>query len=544
MTHPNTASGDAQLSSTIHRGNPSQSEQDQQRLQRKWKRASKFSELEKSAFEVDSKEAFENYWRNAIGAQRGYTVRHDHRKVARNGTYLAKSASKLWENAEPFLNILKDAGPPFTGAAFGTIAFVFMVAQNREKMENQIDATIKSINDRLPGLEIYQRIYQNNGETDERLQAKFDEVYSAFMDFCETAVEFYTKNGFHRWLKALGNSHSIEEKASVVEEAIVKVRLVCEELLNKNVADVKSLNEAQAKQIEGLIRQVEELRHERDGQKLETMSGLLQVDHYSTETEPAYLQRHRGNILAEHKQWYSCQETPNPLAFVMSDPKFQSWHKSVGSGILLIVGRNMITQARHCWLSPVALDFISKCNESSPQSHCVFYLLGNRTADDTFDHVASSLIYRLLNMNQDVLRDEKQYTELQAETRKYENATRTRSALHIRQELLGRIALRAFNMLNMSTTVWIILDRLDQCQGGGSRNLHRKTLLRFLVKLVENENLRVRVRVLAIVNGVDWRPEEQSDEIGQTKKESVEFWTLEQTQFVGGRMGVYNIGTV
>lgn len=44
----------------------------------------------------------------------------------------------------------------------------------------------------------------------------------------------------------MGQSTSLDEKVLGVEEAIVNVRLVCEELLNKNVADVKSLNEGKS----------------------------------------------------------------------------------------------------------------------------------------------------------------------------------------------------------------------------------------------------------------------------------------------------------
>ncbi len=285
-----------------------------------------------------------------------------------------------------------------------------------------------------------------------------------------------------------------------------------------------------------------ELQRGLDGQKLELIGRLLKLDSHSSEAELANLKKHRGNIVAEFNDWYSRQPTPrDPLASVRNHQKFQSWRTSVGSRILLMIGHNRVRQATHCWLSPVALDFIAECGMPKRKDPCVFYILGTRTVDDTFDHVASSLIFRLLSMNRHALRDEKQYAELQAELQSYKNAIRTGSKPHIIQESLGKVALRVLNLFDSSKTVWIILDRLDQCRGHESRNLHRKTLLKFLVKLVEDERLRVRVRILAVVNGVDWRAEEQHDEIDQTKKESIVFWTLEQGQRMWGWVCVFSL---
>lgn len=491
---------------------------------------SKFSLREISAFEVDTKEDFENFWHSTIAAKRDFDVRHDHggARVAGRPTQFANSAAVVWTDIAPILDIFKDVGSPFSGIAIGTIAFVFTVAQNRGRMESRIGATVKSIQDRLPGIDTYQRIYQNNGEPDERLRSTIIDAYDCFIEFCIATVTFYTMSGFSRWLKAMGQSTSLDEKVLGVEEAIVNVRLVCEELLNKNVADVKSLNEEQAKQIERLSRQVEELQRGHDGQKLDLIRRLLKLHPHSPETELANLKRHRENIVAEFNDFYSRQRRPKaPLASITNHQTFQQWRTSTGSCILLLIGRNRVIQARNCWLSPVALDFTDEDKMSKPQDPCVFYILGAQTADDTFDHVASSLIYRLLSKNRDVLRNEIQHAELQAELENYENA---RSEPHIVQELLGKVALRVLNMFDPSMTVWIILDRLDQCRGQGPRNLHRKTLLKFLARLVEDRNLRVRVRVLAVVNGVDWRPEEQQDEIGQTEHDSIVFWTLEQAQ--------------
>ncbi|KAJ2982967.1 hypothetical protein NUW58_g6333 [Xylaria curta] len=483
---------------------------------------SKFPPRDTLAFQVNTKERFEAFWNTTLATKGDFDLRHEHgaSKIAGEATKLASSASVVWSDIAPILDIISDVGGPYTGIAIGTIAFMLTVAKNRENMENRICATLGSIRDRLPGIEMYQRIYRNNGETSERLRSTIISAYDCFIQFCIAAVKFYTMNSVARWLRAIRPSTFLDVKVSAVEQAIVNVRLVCEEMLTENIADVKRLNEEQAKQIDRLIKQVE--------------GRILKLDSHSPETELANLERHRNNIAAEFKYAYPRQQ--EHLISIKKDETFQSWRTSADSRILLLVGRNKIRQARNCWLSPLVLDFISECDISGDP--CVFYLLGNQTVDDTFDHVASSLIFRLLSMNRNVLRDEKQYAELHAELQSYESANRKGPEPHIVQELLKKVALRTLNMFHPSKVVWIVLDRLDQCRGTESRNFHRKTLLKLLVKLVEDENLKVRVRVLALVNGVDWMPEEHHDEIDRTKDGSVMFWTLEQNQYVDYGRGI------
>ncbi|KAI1113381.1 hypothetical protein F5Y14DRAFT_462432 [Nemania sp. NC0429] len=535
MAHIVTASSNTAPFTVVRNDKLAKSEQNQRELRQRFMAASHFSQQEISAFEIDTKESFERFWHSTIAAKRDFDARHDHglARVAGKATKFANSAVVAWSAIAPILDIVKDVGSPSSGVAIGTIAFMFTIAQNRERMEIRIGATLKSIQDRLPGIETYRRIYQTNGEPDERLKSTIIDAYDCFIEFCIATVTFYTMSGFSRWLKAIGRSSSLDEKAWAVEQAIVNVRLVCEELLNKNVADVKSLNEEQAKQIERLSKQVEELQRGHDGQRLDLIGALLKLSPHSPEAELATLKRHRENIVAEFNNWYSRQRRPKaPLASITDHQTFQSWCTSAGSRILVLIGRNRVLQARNCWLSPVALDFIAESKLSRPRDPCVFYILGRSTADDTFGHVASSLIYRLLSINREVLRNETQYAELQAELQSFESATRTGSEPHVVGTSLRKVALRVLNMFSPSTTVWMILDRLDECRGQGSRNLHRKALLKFLVKLVEDENLGVRLRVLAVVNGVDWRLEEQHDEIDRTKDESIKLWTLEQAQHV------------
>ncbi|KAI0399291.1 hypothetical protein F4802DRAFT_611011 [Xylaria palmicola] len=516
MARARIASGNTELPNISHK--LSISEQNQKLLRQQSKNNPKFSPQEISAFELDSKESFEQFWRATVAAKSDFDKRHEHgaAKIAGRTRRLIDSAALVWSDIAPILDLIEHVGSPFSGIAIGTIGFVFTVARNRVKMESQISATLKSIQDRLPGIETYKRIYQIDGKTDERLNSTVRDAYYCFIEFCIATLAFHTMGSLSRWLKAIGRSTSLDDEAKSVEQAIVDIRLVVEELLNKNVADVKALNE--------------ELQSANDEQRLETISEILGVARYSPEIELAKLTGHRRNIEADHNWYYRQQTLKDPLSFTKDNQLFKSWKASDNSRILLLTGHNMVRQATHCWLSPVALDIISECQKARQGYPCVFYVLGAQAVDDTFVHVASSLLLRLLSTNRDVLRDEKRYDELRAELQFYQTLTRSSSGAHQILECLSKVASRVLKMFDSSTVVWIVLDRLDKCHGDGSRNFHRKMLLNFLVKLVKDEDLRLRVRVLGVVNGVDWKPEDCLDEIEKPKEGSLVLWSLEQAQ--------------
>ena len=61
-------------------------------------------------------------------------------------------------------------------------------------MEKRLESVISVIKDRLPGLKLYQHIYNENHELDISLQAKIVSAYQNFIGFCIVATKYY-KNG-------------------------------------------------------------------------------------------------------------------------------------------------------------------------------------------------------------------------------------------------------------------------------------------------------------------------------------------------------------
>lgn len=60
-------------------------------------------------------------------------------------------------------------------------------------MEERVTSTFRDIRDRLPGLEMYQQIYDGNSELNEQISSKIVEAYDGFVSFCLAALDFYTR---------------------------------------------------------------------------------------------------------------------------------------------------------------------------------------------------------------------------------------------------------------------------------------------------------------------------------------------------------------
>ncbi|KAK2049969.1 hypothetical protein LZ31DRAFT_256343 [Colletotrichum somersetense] len=487
---------------------------------------------EKAALEVQSREDFESFWKTTQGARAQYDAKRESGmgRVGKGMTNLAASANDILQNISPILDLVKDFGAPYGGMAIGTICFVFVVAKNRARMEEQITTTFSNIKDRLPGIKVYQRIYADDHELDRELQTKIVEAYNSFTGFCMEAFEFYTRGGLRRWFQSLQSNTYLDERSALVQKSIVDVRLLCEDLLNKNVdivknelRDVKAINLGLEGKIRGLERQLSDLQENTDKINLEKISEFLGVLPFPEDNRHFNLSRHQGNVAAEfsRKNHYSGATVEERMQAVENDSIYQEWLVCSQSRVLVMSGANDNLSAHHCWVSPVALNMVARLRSDKGLADlniCVFYLLGLRDEDDTWDHVISFLIYHLLELNKRALRNEEQCRQLWADLKSYDElrADSTKTKPKDVTEKLERIALRALSMFDAGKTIWIILDRVDRCHvmPGQSSKTNRKggrSLIRMMVHLAEKSS--VTVKVLAVVNRADWHIEDQADEL-------------------------------
>ena len=255
------------------------------------------------------------------------------------------------------------------------------------------------------------------------------------------------------------------------------------------------------------------MRTIQDERELKEIRQILGFEDFVLSKELLQLEDRRQNIRAEFRQYSSPgkKNVESRLDEVENDKAYVSWQSSPHSQVLVLVGRNQSQHGPHCWLSPIAIRWINTLiqrpeSEKEPFAFCMLAVKG----DVTFGNTLSTIAYRLLSQHWSILTNKTARNEIQTTARKYmELAPGEVTKEH--QRLLRAMLFATLSMFKPGTTIWVVLDRLDQCRCATStRNAHRKAVLKTLVSLVEDKELEVKLRVLVVVNCLDWNVEEET----------------------------------
>lgn len=262
-----------------------------------------------------------------------------------------------------------------------------------------------------------------------------------------------------------------------------------------------------------------------DGQnssRLFEIQTLLNLERYSKESELRLLQKYQDDINAHFdSMWTGLELMRGPrLEEFKNCHDFQTWQGSPKSCMLVIAGYNneSVYYLGECWMSTIALDVIQSIRDSERGDPYAFDILGLRKQeDDTFPQVLSRLILQLLMSDRLALQNDEEFAELCAITKEYTTWTKQENTNKkeygdTSYTFLREVALKVLKLLDQTKTVWIILDGVNRC-GGVHKSNHRKSLMKTLAYLVEKAP--ATVRVLAVVNGYDWKVDEEVEEIGQ-----------------------------
>ncbi|KAK7752176.1 hypothetical protein SLS62_005920 [Diatrype stigma] len=320
---------------------------------------------------------------------------------------------------------------------------------------------------RLPGLELYKRIYSSKGNLELAMQVKIAESYKAFIHFCVQATMFYNKSGTQ-----------------------------------------------QSRKIDGL-------QEGHDNDHINKIQSLLGLGDYSAEQENDAVETYRRNfeVDAFMKNQFLERMEGGRMDTLKSHHDFRQWLESEGSRLLLVVGYNhhSIRSANQCWASPIALELMNRVKEKKREDESwVHYTSGLRDEGDVLSRAVFTIVLQVLRQNRSAVQKDEPLQELHAAIQDYRQEAERGGGETAAS--LQKVALRALNFLDSSKTVWIILDRVDKCRDQ-SRKLIGRALLKTMVYLVENA--KPRVRVLAVVSGLDWNIDQDEDDLGRERKNSV-----------------------
>lgn len=194
---------------------------------------------------------------------------------------------------------------------------------------------------------------------------------------------------------------------------------------------------------------------------------------------------------------------------------FSAWSQSQESSMLILAGYNHISigeSAVHCWISPMAVYF-NKLRTNPTDNLCALHFVGLRKNEELPD-IVFSLLLQLLKSRPACLLNDEQRAELLAELQ-----THKRSARADVVESLQKIAIRTLNLLAAYNTVWLLVDRVHQCQREERSASSR--LIEIFAYLVNSATLKARVGVLAIADGNYRRLDRSLSEIRGAKSRRV-----------------------
>ncbi|KAL9105306.1 MAG: hypothetical protein Q9227_009501 [Pyrenula ochraceoflavens] len=467
-----------------------------------------FSATEKAALKVNTFNEFDAFWSQVNGSKQklNHGNREGHPSLSKSYQKSASVAYDFMQSFSPIIGLVKDFAAPYGGLAIGTLSLLFIVAKNKNDIEERLNSTMISIQERLPGLRMYQHIYNDNHELDILLQERIVSTYCSFVDFSIAATKYYKKSRFHRnleqWLKAIGPQYTFVENAKRLEDDVVRMRYLCEDLLNKNVDELKNSNKE-------LDAQLKHLQSGRDNDRVRDIQRLLNLEDFSEELQRREVDKYHKELADDDQLNIELlqQMKEKELKSFRIRPKYNQWITSPEPRLLIILGYNneSIISEDQCWLSPVATTLIKDLIDAH-SGPTVAYNIIPRPRKSIFD-VLPTILLQLLRQKSQALRNEKQFLELQSELRNFHAGSGVSRSPDNHDAMLSALqnaALRVISFFDEAEPIFIIVDRVDRCQDLWSHNRvdHRLLLLRVFVKLVEVA--RTRLKILAIINGFDW----------------------------------------
>lgn len=414
--------------------------------------------------------------------------------------------------------------------------------------------------DRLPGIEMYKRLYNDDHELDKALQARIARVYEGFMAFCIKASEYYVKGGSHRWLQAFLGLSSIQDEADNVERLVVEMRILCEDLLAKSIDQIKQLSLKHHRELEEqleLIRkesaeQTKELRKKnaeqaelilklnaeivghrasKDDDNAREIQRLLNQETFSEKELDHCLKQHR-DILETNIHYHGSlfkQMQGETLDLFKADKIHQTWLRAHHASLLILVGvNNQGAGICHddCWLSPLAFATIDE--HKAKNSTLAYFVFPSK--EELLFHAMSSIFVQLLRKRCEVLRTTERYNQLRTDLLKFnnleKNQTSSRADKVAKLKAFQNVAACVIGLFNEEDEVVIVIDRADRCGRLREGEDQRKAFLKVLVKMTHEA--RCKLKILVILDGIRWPLEDHKDELEISKRERVIIHTIRQ----------------
>ena len=201
---------------------------------------------------------------------------------------------------------------------------------------------------------------------------------------------------------------------------------------------------------------------------------------------------------------------------------YRIWRNSERPCLLILSGYNIISilGVHQCWLSPIASAAVKDFGQQKLRPLYAYFALP-QNGKLLYD-VVSVILLQLLRQKSGALRDEQRHAELRTQLRKFHQRGMDEGD---RVSAMERVALRVIDFFDESETLYIIVDRADQCRDPQTVN-HHKALLKLFIKIIKAA--RCKLKIFTVTDGHSWRVENYRDELGAKMNDRIIIHTAEQ----------------
>ncbi|ORY63321.1 uncharacterized protein BCR38DRAFT_475297 [Pseudomassariella vexata] len=472
----------------------------------KWLESRNLAPDETKATSCRTNEDFTQLW-TGLAEQSHFRFDERHQKGIRRWTRkyqgFSKGVSSFMQDISPMLDIVNGLFPPASGFAVGTISGLFkangLIAERKSYMEEQTWAAIEEVKDRLPGFRMYQEIYSEEADMNRDLRKKIVFAYMAFVELSMSITKYYLQPGYVRWMSALSNPGKFQYMTDRVNMLVVGIRTRCEELQSLSISQLRESNKS-------LLDKLENIERDKAITHLMQLQELLGVPEWTPEAQQQNLAHYRRLLDYERdRESIYEQMRSGSVERFQSESDFAEWKSSKASKFLVLIGvnhRSISEGKRHCWISPIALDLGDRLSRN-PLAFFALYVFP--PLQSTSIHIALPiLLVQLLRLLRSKLAGNEQLEGLLAAAKYYsgwkdQGDKDDDTSGHLKKlEALTSLTTRCIRLLEPNETVYLILDRVDQCQEEDQYDL-----VRILVDMMSQ--VQCTVKVLMVADHVAWR---------------------------------------
>ncbi|TVY81584.1 hypothetical protein LSUE1_G003620 [Lachnellula suecica] len=473
------------------------------------------------------------------------------KQAGRRAQEFANGFSQFVSAYSGIVDIVKGAGGPYGEVAYQTLSILLIVVVNKTANDAKIENLLEDIRKSFPKLENWPDIYPTP-----QMRELVATAYEQVTDFARAATYYFT-SFWRRFALAIiappsivvdkvaaeiyktlaeinseamfglhSRSRNIEievgRSGQMIERLEAQVTSSHDKLqrLEKHALRMESNNdllrealEDQKERFEAYKKDEDQKAKQEDEQRLKRLEDDLGVIFPSEETNVSNTKHYLMQVFPNHSRQSShlpaagyTQMSPEMLQ--SSDP-YQKWITSTISSMLFLSGRTAI-EGRHytgwgqSWLSPAAI-YIAE-DLAWRKAHLAFFSCypGLESRSICAKQIISSVAVQILKQHPQVLRE----NAVQLHTLALSDPFRNDSERKAQNQAATKLLRDVLTPVRDLGTTYIILDRLDKCQGKFN------ILMDELVKLVGDPSCDFKLVIIAetSLGGGEWHPEQLPDD--------------------------------